>query len=85
VIDVKFFAALAVTDDGAKFEALEKALREHLADLRGYRVARPSWTCTSSGGPPRSSGWASTPPRSRPDDRGLAASGRRKMPKQRGT
>ena len=34
----EFFAALAETDDAAKFEALEKALRRHLADLRVYRV-----------------------------------------------
>jgi hypothetical protein len=34
----EFFAALAETDDAAKFQALERALRNTLTDLRVYRV-----------------------------------------------
>ena len=34
----EFFAALADTDDGVKFKALEEALRKVLSDLRVYRV-----------------------------------------------
>jgi hypothetical protein len=34
----QFFAALAETDDAAKFGRLEQALRQTLADLRVFRV-----------------------------------------------
>jgi Nuclease A inhibitor-like protein len=34
----EFFAALAETDDAAKFKTLEQALRKSLADLRIYRM-----------------------------------------------
>ena len=34
----EFFAALAETDDAAKFKALEQALKKALTDLRVYRV-----------------------------------------------
>lgn len=34
----EFFAALAETDDAAKFQALERALKQSLSDLRVYRV-----------------------------------------------
>jgi hypothetical protein len=34
----EFFAALAETDDAAKFKSLERALRTSLSDLRVYRV-----------------------------------------------
>jgi sarcosine oxidase gamma subunit len=34
----EFFAALAETDDAAKFQALEQTLKTALADLRVYRV-----------------------------------------------
>jgi hypothetical protein len=34
----EFFAALAETDDAAKFKSLEQALRKTLTDLRVYRV-----------------------------------------------
>jgi hypothetical protein len=37
----ELFAALAETDDAAKFKALEQALKAHLADLRVYRVGGP--------------------------------------------
>jgi hypothetical protein len=33
-----FFAALAETDDAAKFKVLEQALKKSLSDLRVYRV-----------------------------------------------
>ena len=34
----EFFAALAQTDDAAKFKALEQTLKKTLTDLRVYRV-----------------------------------------------
>ena len=34
----EFFAALAETDDAAKFKSLEQALKKSLSDLRVYRV-----------------------------------------------
>ena len=34
----EFFAALAETDDAARFKALEQALKKSLSDLRVYRV-----------------------------------------------
>jgi hypothetical protein len=34
----EFFAALAETDDAAKFKALEQTLRKYLADLKVFRV-----------------------------------------------
>ena len=34
----EFFAALAETDDAARFQALEQALRKYLTDLKVYRV-----------------------------------------------
>jgi hypothetical protein len=34
----EFFAALAETDDAARFRALAQVLRTHLADLKVYRV-----------------------------------------------
>jgi hypothetical protein len=34
-----FFAALAETDDAARFKALEQALKKYLMDLRVYRAS----------------------------------------------
>ena len=34
----EFFAALAETDDAARFQALEQALKKYLTDLKVYRV-----------------------------------------------
>jgi Nuclease A inhibitor-like protein len=67
----EFFAALAQTDDAAKFKALEQTLKKTLTDLRVYRVGRARWTSTSWGRPPPASGRVCTPPRSRPELVGL--------------